>query len=50
VLLGATTVVGLEGALAHDDSSDLGLGRSTATARPRSSMIMSMRRGSLWDD
>ena len=50
VLLGATTVVGLEGALAHDCSSDLGLGRSTATARPRPDTVMGMRQKSLRDD
>lgn len=50
VLLGATTVVGLESALAHDCSSDLGLGRSTATARPRPDTVMGMRQKSLRDD
>jgi len=49
VLLGTTTVVGLESALAHDMFlTDLSLGRSTATARPRPRdvLVVGMRRKS----
>ena len=49
VLLGTTTVVRLESTLAHDVFlTDLSLGRSTATARPRPrrSVVVGMRRKS----